>query len=503
MTSKIKNAILGISLAAIAIIAIIVLYITIFFVSLIAFTLSLFFGYLINWFFLIDVLFKERTDTRSKNSWIILLLILPLGGALIYYWGGFVPLKKRNQLEEIGQNLIENGNIDIYSNEERLEIDEIFNYNLSFQNQKVLLDTDIEIIENGNNKFPILLDLLKKAKKTINIQYFIINNGIIWRQIESVLLERLSKGVKVRIIVDYIGNLQTEDKIFDNIKQLGAEVFIFNKAKYFFKNGYSNFRNHNKFVIVDNEVVLFGGMNIGDDYAGLYSKYGTWYDMQFILRGEIIKKIESYYINQWNNFTNENPKIEEKYIYKKNEKTKSNIFMSQIFFDGPDFNDTHFLNNLLNLISTTEKKIVIVSPYLILPNSVLNALSKAVYRGIEVEIITIGIPDKKSAYFIGKVFVEDLIRRGIKVYRTNDIFVHSKFFLFDDEKVLFGTTNLDYRAMFMHFETNLLVKDKNFNNKLLEVFNTYKNNSYQVVKKSNILIFKIKYFFLKIISPMF
>ncbi len=501
MTNKIKNAIIGISLAAILIIAIIVFFIILYFTSLITFVIVIFLGYLINWIFLIDVLYKQRTDLRSRVSWILLLLLLPLCGSIIYYWGGFVPLKKRNQLEEIGQNLIENGEI-IYSNEERLKIDELFLYNISFQNQKVLSDTNIEIVENGNNKFPLLIDLLKKAKKTINIQYFIINDGIIWRQIEEILIEKLSNGISVRIITDYIGNLQTNDSIFDNIKKNGAEVFVFNKAKYFFKNGYSNFRNHNKFVIIDNELVLFGGMNIGDDYAGLYGKYGTWYDLQFLLKGEVVKKIEDYYVNQWNLFTNNNGKINTNYSYKEM-KGESNISKSQIFFDGPDFNDTHFLNNFLNLINNSKNKIMIVSPYLILPKSILDAFSSAIHRGVEIEIITIGIPDKKSAYFIGGVFIEDLIRRGVKVYKTNKIFTHSKFFLFDEDEILFGTTNLDYRAMFLHFETNIIVKDNSFNNELSKVFYKYKNNSYQVISKQNTLLFKLKYFLLKIISPMF
>lgn len=437
--------------------------------------------YLFNLLFLIDLFFKKRVDIQSKISWILVFLFLPGAGAFLYLLYGFVPFKTRDKLEKL-----------------RLE-----NSNFPFQEKGSF--EDLKLIKNGNNKLKNLLSDLKKAKEFIHIQYFIINNGITWKQIEEVLLDKLKNGIKVRITIDYFGNIQTKNSTFDNIKKAGAEVLFFNKNNFLLKSGLINYRNHNKFVIIDDKISYFGGMNIGDDYSGLYSKYGFWFDLQFRFEGEISKLFN----NQFKLFFNyENSKIKKNYkelVIEENLDKKGSKSL-EVLYDGPQFDKTTFLDIFVNKISQAKKSIKIVTPYVVLPKVILDEIEKASYRGVKIDLITCGIPDKKSAFIIGKSFSRFLQSFGVNIYRINDSFVHSKFFIFDDNEVIFGTSNLDYRAIYLHFETNLVLKNnQEFLDEINSLFNDYIKNSSLVDRKNITLNFfeKIKFKFLKIFAPIF
>ncbi len=500
MNFKIKKAIFGIVLAVILIIVIIsLLPLSFLFLNNQIGIYLLVIYYLINMFFLFDVWFKERSDFRSRVSWTTLLLLVPGAGALIYYWGGFTPISIRKELKNLklikSEELRKNNFDTDFSN-----VNSIFKENFENQGRIVLDNTKLEFLNFGFEKFPILLKDLNKAEKFINIQYFIINDGIIWKQIEEVLLKKLEQGLEVNILIDYIGCLQTDDKSYEKIISAGANLVQFNKNSLTIKNGFANYRSHNKFVIIDNKITYFGGMNIGDDYSSLYPKYGTWFDLQVRVKGEMVNELNNHFIEQWNMFTkNQISHLENRKI-SFDEKT-----IVQFVDDGPYYEKTYFLNNLISLIKNSKEKIRFVSAYLILPNILIQELEKAVQRGVDVQIITAGRADKKSAYFVGKYFVSDLVSKGIKVFRMNNIFIHSKFYLFDNEMIITGTSNLDYRAIYMHFESNLLIQSEVKMIELERIFEEYKQNSHlqKAHFNPNKIIGKIRYAFIKLISPMF
>jgi cardiolipin synthase len=135
-------------------------------------------------------------------------------------------------------------------------------------------DTNIEILKNGSHAFPEIIKEIGKAKNFINIQYFIINGGIIFSEIEDLLIKKHNEGVKVRIGTDFVGNLQTSNRTYKKLKDAGIEFLMNHNSYPPFTTGKSNQRNHDKFIIIDNNVAIIGGMNIGDDYSHMYSKYG-------------------------------------------------------------------------------------------------------------------------------------------------------------------------------------------------------------------------------------
>lgn len=357
----------------------------------------------------------------------------------------------------------------------------------------------IDILVGGDQKFPRLIADLKQAKDSINLEYFIINSGIIWDQIQTILIDRANNGVKVRILTDFIGNFQNDDDTYNQMmNHPNIDFEMFNKFLIPFSSGYSNLRSHHKIVTIDNKIAYFGGLNIGDDYAHMYSKYGYWYDVHFRTEGLFAQDLQRQFIIDWMRGTDEN--LTDQFEFDAVELKEDDLSIAS-FMDGYHFEETVFLNHLLGQINRAKHRIKLITPYVVFPKILINAIKRAINRGVDIELITTGIADKRSAYFVAKFYISELETMGVKVYRTNNFFMHAKGYLFDDKYAIIGTSNLDYRAMYLHFEHNFLIKDPLFVDKFNQfLWNDLKQNSYRVkpLKK-----YRLFYPLIKFISPIF
>lgn len=457
-------------------------------------------GYTVNGIALIHQFKNKRANVNSKASWSFLMLIAPLTGALIYLLSGWV-LPANSKYVEAINNLESELFPSIENTEEYTSLNPLFAQNALEQHRAPLKDSKFDIYEDGDKVFPKILEDIKHAKSFIYVESFIINDGIIWQKVSEELINAYNRGVIVRILTDYVGNLQTNDASYLKVKESGIPFVIFNKVSIPFSNGYANYRNHNKFIIVDNNVAWMGGLNIGDDYGHLYSKYGTWNDVQFRSEGSVVNEMKKQFMIDWFRATEEN--ITEEFSNLKPH-THHIGLTTQMVVDGPHLEKTTFLNNLIKLIDESKKTIRLISPYMVLPYNLERALVKAHERGVNVEIITTGRADKKTAYFVGKFYVERLRGFGIKVYRTEEIFNHAKMYMFDDELSIIGTSNLDYRAIYLHWETNFLNQSVEFNTKLNNYFErTLKNSYLETTTFADWSIFKKGLYLLaKLFSPM-
>jgi len=260
--------------------------------------------------------------------------------------------------------------------------------------------------------------------------------------------------------------------------------------------GKANHRNHDKLIIVDNKVAFTGGLNIGDDYSHLYSKYGFWNDLHFKLEGEIVSEMNKKFILDW--FDNTKEKLESP---KTQEEKGKNI---GLLMDFPYLEEKTFFDKLINLINNSSESVKLITPYLVVPNEIMNALINAVNRGVNINIIITGKADKKTAYIAAKYYSEKLSSYGIKVMKTENFFMHSKAYIIDGKYSLFGTSNIDYRALFHHYETNFITDEKEISNQLTDYFNEVAKRSYLVEKKSiNWNLFDVLvWWVVKITSPM-
>lgn len=435
--------------------------------------------YTLNFWSLLSSYKNKRSDIQTKITWTVTQFLFPGMGAYTYYSFGRVPRKIKKEL--LKSELLENEILKSYDSSA----------------------DSVEILNGGSETYPEIIKEIKNAKYFINMQYFIINPGIIYEKIIDALNERIKAGVEVRIIYDYLGSVNLSEQEINRLKKIGIKIVVFKKINWLKANGTDNWRNHNKTIVIDNDVVFFGGINIGDEYSGLLGKYGNWIDAHYKLTGKIASDFNSIFIVSWHISTKENISTAFKNTTNLNE-NDGNSYKLKILYDSPDRDIPVTFERLKYQIEQAKQKINIITPYVAFPYSFKQKIREAINRGVEVNIITIGLADKKSAYYQGTFDAQTLTMLGAKIYRTEKTFVHTKMFIFDNETVIFGTTNLDYRALFQHFETNLeLTSDKvndfsNYFEELKELSNI------DVKNRNDWSIFKsVEYTFIRLFKGLF
>ena len=367
-----------------------------------------------------------------------------------------------------------------------------------FKDEYFSTGNEIKPLDRGDKKVLSILEEIKKAKKFIHIQSFIINGGITFDEIEKELIKKHNEGIEVRIITDYIGNLQTPNKTYKKLKEAGIEFKVWNPVHVPFITGVSNHRNHDKIIVVDNKVAFIGGINIGDDYSHMYEKYGLWNDLHFKIKGKLVDQLNRKFILNWYMVTNERLDTP---AFRSNLKS---LDKTKLILDFPYSANKNFLNDLITSINNAKHSIKLITPYLILPHNLHQALVEASSKGIIVNIIITGKADKKTAYIAGQYYAERLTSYGIKVMRTDGFFMHSKAYIIDDNITIIGTSNLDYRAIYHHFETNIATTSKKLNSELNDYFDNLARHSYLIENKSTDWnIFKVfVWWIVKFTSPM-
>ena len=217
-----------------------------------------------------------------------------------------------------------------------------------------------------------------------------------------------------------------------------------------------NNRDHRKILVIDGKVAFSGGINIADEYINEKVKYGHWKDNGIKVSGDAVWNYTVMFLTIWNAFKKTDSNYEKyKYKYPKSKEHKGYVIP---YGETPLDQEVTGQNIYLNIINQANDYVYICTPYLIIDTDMINALTLAAKRGVDVRIIIPGIPDKKIVYSLSESYIEPLVKYGVKVYRYTPGFVHSKMFLADDNIATVGTINLDYRSLYLHFECGLYLE---------------------------------------------
>ncbi|WP_446897810.1 cardiolipin synthase [Clostridium sp. LBM24168] len=396
--------------------------------------------------------YKDES-TSYKVSWIVLILLIPVIGVIIYI---ISRIGIKHNFSKI--NRIDLGE-EIFSKEDSSLLHSIKITNKSRYNETRLIknisgypaytNTKVEYFPSGELMYERLIKELKSAKKFILIEYFIISKGIMWEKIFEILKEKSRNGVEVRILVDYIGSLFVLPSNFRKIlKENNIKFKIFNPMKLIL-NFMLNYRDHRKLVIVDGKVAFTGGINIGDEYINVYKKYGYWKDSAVCVEGEAVYSFTVMFLKMWQSITKEKEDIKKYKFYQETKKTDGIVIP---YASGPEKPDSTAEDVYLNIINSAKNYVYITTPYLIVGYEMILSLSLAAKRGVDVKIITPYIPDKKIIHILTRSHYDKLLDSGVEIYEYTPGFIHSKNFVSDDECAVVGTINMDYRSLFLHFE---------------------------------------------------
>lgn len=395
-----------------------------------------------------------------KLSWCILILAIPAFGGLVYLLIGrqHTPRRVRKRLEnasDASQVLLNITNATLLNTRFTLNPTEstCADLVLNSASYPVYGNTATKYYALGDDFFPDLVNDIKSAKKFIFMEYFIIEPGKVWDEIEAALIERAKAGVDVKLIYDDVGCVFTlSKKVIARLRDGGVEALPFNKITFSFDMRLNN-RSHRKITVIDGTVAYTGGNNLADEYANKIVRFGHWKDTHMRFEGEAAWSFSVMFLSFWHILSNK------KIVYADylTGTTQTAAGYVQPLSSGPGRDDHIIESAFINLISTAKRYVYITTPYLVLDNETQTALENAAKAGVDVRIIIPHVPDKKTVYLATKSFVPVLKKAGVKVYTYTPGFIHAKMMIVDDERAFIGTCNMDYRSFYLHYECGALL----------------------------------------------
>lgn len=433
-----------------------------------------------NWYIILEIIYfifiiliasKILIDTESSAkaaAYILLIFILPVVGILIYLSFGLnyrkneIYTKKLVLDEEQSQRIeafiqqyktdylhqFEEGYSNYYSLGKMLYAD---NQSISTRNNKV------KILQNGENKFPELLQALRKAQHHIHLEYYIYDDDEIGNEIAKILVQKAKEGVEVRFIYDDFGSRPIRKKLIPKLRKAGVEAYAFYKVVFIYLANRLNYRNHRKIAIIDGAYGFIGGINVSDKYINPSKNKTYWRDTHIMVEGEAVWTLQQIFMADWNFCSQQNLPLSNAYFIQ-HPKTEDAQWV-QIISSGPDSRTPSILYSYIQAIAMAKKEICITTPYLIPGQSFLYALYMAVLRGVQVKILVPEVSDSRFVNAICRSYFEGLLENGVEVYLYEKGFVHAKTMVCDDELTVVGTANLDNRSFDLNFEVNAIMYD--------------------------------------------
>ncbi len=408
---------------------------------------------------LVEILLRSD-NPNHKIPWLIIVLLLPPSGLLIYlmFGKGYVTRKHKRAYQSIKDRQENYVKDDILVDEQIKKINEKY-YNQSqyiFNTSKtpIYKNTKVKYLRNGEEYFKCLIKDLKDAKHFIFLEYFIFSEGKLLDEIISTLKQKVDEGLDIRIIYDDIGSIKTLPYDFNKqLQNIGIKCIKFNKYSPFLSAVYNN-RDHRKIAVIDGYIGYTGGINIADEYVNYIQRFGYWKDNGIRLCGEGVNNLTLMFLKTFDIYSNTKTNYENYLSHKFHPESFETDGFVQPFGDGPAPIYENYIgeNVYLNMINQSTKYVYITTPYLIVDHLLMNALENAAKRGIDVRIITPGVPDKKIVYSMTRFSYGTLIKAGVKIFEYKPGFIHAKTVIVDDEIAVVGTINFDYRSLVHHFE---------------------------------------------------
>lgn len=424
------------------------------------------FYYLLSFLSALVMLYVSNANVNPtyRLAWIVIIMLIPPFGAVIYILFGAkkVPKKLRENIREVYPK-----DIPMFPHNDQDAIMEampkwagLINYIENTSNFPMYENTASEYLPTGEIKFKRMFEDIKNANSFIFLEYFIIKEGKLWDELYELLALKVKEGVLVRLTYDDWG-CSTFSDLKQQCEAVGIEVVVFNPLVPLMAIQMNN-RNHRKICVIDEEIGYVGGMNIADEYVNIGSKYGHWKDTAVRIEGDAVHSLTLMFLQFWSYYKGVKEPIDKFF-------TEHNMIGDDLgyvlpFSDSPtDLYDIG-LDVHIAMINTARRYVYIQTPYLIIGYELVEALALAARSGVDVRIIVPHVPDKVIVNQVTKSNYEALLQAGVRIFEYEPGFVHSKTFVVDDEVCTVGTTNMDFRSYYLHFECSIMF----INNQVVE-----------------------------------
>ncbi|GAF02470.1 cardiolipin synthase [Saccharicrinis fermentans] len=434
-------------------------------------------SYLISILVVIGVMVLENRSPLKSLSWILVLLLLPLLGAVLYFFFGQnlrkqkiisrKGLKNHDYIREVADLQTKDLSQFYGLNDEILEEKKrIIQLQLNNSHSVMTAGNKVQLLNNGGDKFKVLFEELEKARHFIHLQYYIIEKDEVGKRLMDLLVRKAQEGVEVRVIMDDVGSWEFKRKDLQELRASGLEIYSFLTVRFPTFTSKLNYRNHRKIVVIDGLVGFLGGINVADRYIHGDPKYGIWRDTHLKVEGDAVNSLQTIFSIDWY-FVSQQELSDEKYFPAKEPLGNK---MVQISSSGPDTDWPGIMMGFFKIITTAKKYVYIASPYFMPSESILMALKTAAMGGVDVRII---IPEKSDAYITklsSMSYLKEMMLAGVKFYFYKKGFIHCKLMVSDDMIASVGSANMDFRSFEQNFEVTAFVYDKDFALEVKESF---------------------------------
>ena len=464
---------------------------------------------ILNILFSFSLIFIERRDPTTTWAWLLIMIVLPGIGFIIYLMFGqnlsrqkmfkektIDDAKKRKILNDMYES-----NISSHDGGEKFFDLRKMNFNNS--GAKYRINNDIDVYVNGEDKFKQLLQDIRNAKRYIHVEYYIFKKDILGKAIIDELTKKAEEGLEVRLLVDAMGSRKLTKKVLKKYIAAGGKFSLFFPGILPHLNTRINYRNHRKIVVIDGKYGYVGGFNVGKEYINKDKDVGFWRDTHIRIKGESVDDLNARFLMDWCYASGE--KIENYKYYMIKDKGKEGDIGIQIVTSGPDHKEQYIRNAYIKLINNAKKNVYLETPYFVPDAPVLEALKISALSGIDVRIIIPGKPDHFFMKWAASSYIGELLEAGVKVYTYNNGFIHAKTIVADSLVMSIGTANMDIRSFKLNFEVNAFIYDDRIAKNGEDQFRKDMSNSDEITKEiynSRSLTLKIKESVIRLLSPI-
>jgi len=422
------------------------------------------------------VVFTQRRNPGVTWAWLFVILMLPYLGIVLYMMLGFdgrlhstFAAKRlrdthvyRNHfgLEADGNGFL-NEQMDILKRpgisggSDASALDDMVYLNMASGYAAFTEGNEVDLFTDGNSKFDSMMADIAGARRSIFLQYYIVRNDALTRRVVEALTARAREDVMVCVLVDGMGCLFTPRRLFSSLEEAGGQVAVFMPPLL----GGLNYRNHRKITVIDGRIGYVGGLNIGEEYTGSSKRFGFWRDSHLRIRGNAVHPLTLRFVLDWNFARVKKPLIISGGLFPENNVEPGRSAL-QILCSGPDTDWPSIQYAYLKMINGAKSQILIQSPYFVPDDSVFEALRLAALSGVDVRIMIPANPDHPFVYWAALSYLGELLNVGVRAYKYERGFMHSKTVVVDERVASVGTANLDVRSFRLNFEVNAIIYDR-------------------------------------------
>ena len=400
-------------------------------------------------------LLNTRLNATAKITWLVVFMVLPVAGPVLFWLvqsdlGHRVEKARVEELLRLTRSALPPQAQALAELERRDPgAAALARYVGSCGCHPVYQNTGVTYFPLGEDMWQRLLEELERAEKFIFLEYFIIDEGLMWGRILEILARKAAQGLDVRVMYDGTCEFATLPHDYPRrLAGLGIQCRAFAPVVPLVSTHY-NYRDHRKILVIDGHTAFNGGVNLADEYINRAEKYGHWKDTAVMLKGEAARSFTLLFLQMWN-VTEQPPRFGEFCSAPVPARQAAGFVMP--FGDCPLDEDKVGEQVYMDILNRATDHVYIMSPYLILDGELQSALEFAARRGVDVRLILPGVPDKAAPYALAKTHYAALLDAGVRIFEYTPGFVHAKVFAADGREAVVGTINLDYRSLYHHFE---------------------------------------------------